>query len=338
MNLPPNRPNRPNRRNWPVSIGPLTEAEQVEVILLAELATAVDGVSPLSEVPILHLSANEPWLTHVQVRRLDDSPSPSRSELVGYAQIDRSGETASAELVVLPDARRRGIGGVLLATADADARLPAVSGAGPSAGQELRVWAHGDLPGSQAFAASKGYQPVRELLLLSRPLTGRANHRAAEKSAAIKLPSGYHLRSFRPGPDDTDWVRLNALVFADHPEQGRLTVPDLHARQAEPWFKADDFQVVTSPTGEMIAFNWMKVETEAANAGEIYAIGVHPEHRRLGIAGYLLQATFTQMTAAGLAHTTLYVEGNNDAALATYYTAGFVPTARDMQYAKSPTT
>jgi mycothiol synthase len=299
----------------------------------------------LSEVPLLRLAESAPWLTHVQVRQsagfgpgtLDDE-----GVLLGYAQIDRSGGTASAELVVLPDARRRGIGSVLLATVEADARIPAVSGVGNSAGQELRVWAHGDLAPAQSFAAAKGYQPARELLLLSRPLGDSIGHRANNDHRASSpqraLPDGYRLRKFQTEADGAAWVALNALVFADHPEQGRLTLADLHARQNEPWFNADDFQVIDGPNDELVAFNWMKVDPESPASGEIYAIGVHPEHRRLGIAGYLLDAAIGHLTANGLSQITLYVEGNNEAALATYYTAGFTPTAADIQYAKSPAT
>ena len=324
---------------WRLSVGPLSASDQLQVTALAELAADFDGVAPLSEVPLLRLAETAPWLTHVQVRQSEGfGPGTLDDEgvLLGYAQVDRSGGTASAELVVLPDARRRGIGSVLVATAEADARMPAVSGAGNSAGQELRVWAHGDLAPAQSFAAAKGYQPVRELLLLSRPLKEGGSHRASPPKRG--LPDGYRLRKFQTEADDAAWVGLNALVFADHPEQGRLTMADLHARQNEPWFNPNDFQVIDGPNGELIAFNWMKVDPETPASGEIYAIGVHPEHRRLGIAGYLLDAAIGHLGANGLSQITLYVEGTNEAALATYYTAGFTPTAADIQYAKSPAT
>jgi len=314
-----------SRRNWRLVVGPPCETDQTAVRDLAAQATAHDGVAPLSEVPLLRLGESPSWLTHIMVRRAltsDDAETPAPDslphQLLGYAQIDRSGETASAELVVAPAARRCGIGRVLLKTAEADARLPGHAGLGDSAGKELRVWAHGGLPAAQALAAAQGYQPVRELLLLERPLT---------PAPVPDLTTGYTARSFVPGSDDEAWVALNALVFADHPEQGRLTTTDLQLRMAEPWFDQAAFHLVAQPNGELTGFCWGK-------ADEIYAIGVHPNHRRRGLAAFLLHTAFTHMQNAGHTHTRLYVEGDNEPALAAYYTAGFTPIAADVQYAK----
>jgi len=326
-----NRVGSARPKPWQIHVGPLTPAAQGEVVHLAAQAQRNDAAAPLSETPLLRIGDDQPWLTHISARSRDDA-----NRLLGYAQIDRSGVTASGELVVAPDHRRQGIGSTLLRMAEADARLPAIAGAGNSPGQQLRIWAHGDIPAAQAFAAAKGYAPVRELLLLSRPLA------AAENS--FELPDGYAIRAFQPGTDDAAWVNLNAQVFADHPEQGRLTRADLQTRMAESWFDASGFHIVTDPAGEMIGFCWTKAaanETPAAlapgTAGEIYAIGVALSHRRLGLAGGLLHAAYDHMLAAGLTHVTLYVEGDNEAALAAYYSHGFTPLTADVQYAASPT-
>jgi len=308
-----------------VAIGPLSDASQVAVRSLSAQAADADGVVPLSEVPLLHLGKDEPWLTHVIVHADDGST-------VGYAHIDRSGDTASAELVVHPAARRLGIGSRLLKLAEADARLPGQAGAGNTPGKELRVWAHGDLPAAQAFASACGYAPARELLLLSKSIMPDA----AAASLPILAP-GYQARVFQPGDDDAAWVRLNAEVFADHPEQGRLTLADLQARQQETWFNPADFHLLTTQQGELVAFNWTKTTPNDPVSSEIYAIGVQPKHRRRGLSKYLLAKSFSEMAAAGRKRATLYVEGDNEAALASYYTAGFAPLTADVQYAKSPT-
>lgn len=341
-----------------LKVGPLSKADQAGVKALVEAATLHDGVAPLSEVPLLNLGSDSPLITHVIVHADEIT--------AGYAQIDRTGEFASAELVVHPTARRCGIGHKLLKTAEADARIPAISGGGLSAGKELRVWAHGDLAAAQAFTAAMGYEPVRELLLLSRPLVPDAEAGTATPDNAV-LPPGYRHRTFRPGHDDAAWVAVNALAFANHPEQGRLSVADLQTRMAEPWFNRQDFHLITfqgngssgvpenvghlqddrhpeniseheNNAEQIAAFCWAKVpvlnDGQKGETGEIYAIGVHPQHRRRGLAAYLLQAAAHQMAAAGLKNTTLYVEGNNEAALAAYYTAGFTPLTADIQYAK----
>jgi mycothiol synthase len=72
----------------------------------------------------------------------------------------------------------------------------------------------------------------------------------------------------------------------------------------------------------------------AALDGEIYAVGVDPDHQGRGLGNLL--------TAAGLAYiaehaerATLYVDGDNHAALATYDKAGFQRTGIDVQYGRA---
>jgi mycothiol synthase len=76
-------------------------------------------------------------------------------------------------------------------------------------------------------------------------------------------------------------------------------------------------------------FIWTKIEKDD---GEIYAVGVDPGHQGRGLG--------TALTAAGLTHiasrarrATLYVDGDNAAALATYARAGFEQAGIDVQFA-----
>ena len=89
---------------------------------------------------------------------------------------------------------------------------------------------------------------------MTRPLTD-------DDRADPVLPQGFSVRSFEPGRDDQTWVALNAAAFASHPEQGRLTVADLHQRMEQPWFDASGFLPSrTTPRGKVVAFHWTKVE------------------------------------------------------------------------------
>jgi len=312
-----------------LAFDPLDPPTQDAVRALAGAAAAVDGVAPLSEQPLLRLGTDADWLTHVVARGEDGA-------VVGYLQVDRGGDDASAELVVHPDRRRQGVGSVLLRTAERDARLPMFSGAPGQRGKPLRVWAHGDLPAARAFAAAGGYEVARELLVLARPL--------GPDDAARDVPDlpGLALRTFRPGADDEAWVRLNARAFADHPEQGRLTVDDLRDRQREPWFDAEGFFLVV-PTddggegagSEPLGFLWTKVEPGNASEGEIYAVGVSPDAQGRGLGRALTAVGLRHLARVGCDRAVLYVDGDNAAALATYAGAGFERAAVDVQYART---
>ncbi|WP_418275071.1 mycothiol synthase [Isoptericola jiangsuensis] len=307
----------------PLEIGPLAPATQDAVRALAAAAAAHDGVAPLSEQPLLNLGVDDAAVTHALVR------GPA-GDAVAYLQVDRGGDVASAELVVHPAHRRAGTGTLLLGTAERDARLPERSGAPDQRGKPLRVWAHGDLESARGFAAARGYTLVRELLFLARPLTG------ADAPPAPDAPGGITLRTFRPGDDDEAWVALNARAFADHPEQGRLTVDDLHRRMAEPWFDADGLWLAQDEDGTLAGSIWTKIPTDQPQDdrdGEIYAVGVSPQAQGRGIGGFLTAVGLHGLRAAGCTRAVLYVDGDNAAALATYARTGFTRAAVDTQYA-----
>ncbi|ANC31529.1 mycothiol synthase [Isoptericola dokdonensis] len=310
----------------PIEIGPLTPAAQDAVRALADDAARHDGVAPLSEQPLLRLGVDDASTTHVVVRSTGGGT-------VGYLQVDRSGDVASAEMVVHPQARRGGIGSLLLRTAQRDARLPDRSGAPGQRGKPLRVWAHGDLGPAQEFAAARDLHAVRELLFLARPLG------EADDLPEPDLPSGHALRPFRPGQDDDAWVALNAAAFAGHPEQGRLTVADLHDRIAEPWFDPAGFLLLEGPDGALVGSVWTKVATGQPETpggevdGEIYAVGTAPDARGRGLGTALTAAGLAHLARAGCDRAVLYVDGDNTAARRTYDRLGFTTAAVDVQYA-----
>lgn len=272
-------------------------------------AEEADGVAPVSEAFALALTRPRPGVVHL-LREAGDG-------LVGYAQVSGAGEDdAAVELVVDPDHRRAGHGRALL-----DAALAAGG---------RRVWAHGNLPAARGLAEAAGLVLTRSLHLMGRPLT-------EGDAADPALPPGYTVRAFAPGRDDEAWVALNAAAFADHPEQGRLTVADLHERMEQAWFDPAGFLLVERD-GRPVAFHWTKVEPgDASGTGEVYVVGVHPDEQGRGLGGPLTALGLAHLARRGLATVHLYVDGDNTAALRTYRRLGFTDLAVDGQYSRPVT-
>ncbi|MBO9055811.1 mycothiol synthase [Curtobacterium flaccumfaciens pv. flaccumfaciens] len=221
------------------------------------------------------------------------------------------------ELVVAQEARGQGIGTALVSQA-----LALGGGAAPRL-----AWAHGDHPAARALADRFGWRAVRTLLQLRAPVAG--SDPAADSD--VELPDGYSLSAFHPGTDDeTDWLALNAAAFAHHPEQGRMTLDDLHAREADDWFSGEDLLLLRDASGQLAGSCWLKVED---GIGEFYAVAVRPDLQGQRLGGVLMRAGTARLRGRGLTAAALYVEGDNEPALALYRRSGFTQHAIDVQYA-----
>lgn len=267
---------------------------------VAELAASVDGYRPFNEQAMLDVASGRraPFL----ITRGDE---PVGAAILGAGELD---------LVVAPGERLRGI------ATDAAGRLLERVGAD----EVLFAWAHGDHPAAAALAARFGFASVRTLLQLQvSPIP---------VPQPLSLPEGFRIEAFRPGTDDDDWVALNALVFAHHPEQGALTNADLAARQAEPWFDAGDLLLARDADGRMIGYNWLKIEPADPDVGEIYVIGVHPDAAGHGLGRALMNAGLARLGERGCETAALYVEADNEPAVRLYRSLGFADATVDVQY------
>jgi mycothiol synthase len=300
--------------------GPLEPGEVAQVRVLAEAAAAADGVAPLSEQPLLRLAAGDDTV-HLLARPADDGGA-----LTGYAQLDLGAPgSTSAELVVDPAARRRGVGRELLALAR---ELAAHDRSGDPGGRRFSVWAHGDLPAARALAASAGLGVVRELWLMRLDLAD------LPPGPGAPAPRGVTLRAFRPGRDEDEWRRANARSFANHPEQGRITRADLDARMAEPWFDPAGF-LLAERDGVLLGSVWTKVHPADATheaAGEIYVVGVDPDAQGLGLGGVLIRRGLEHLAGRGLARAILYCDADNEVAIRAYTRVGFERAGVDVQF------
>ncbi|MGH8894124.1 MAG: mycothiol synthase [Actinomycetes bacterium] len=306
-------------------LGQLDADEVGAVSQLVEAATEADAVRPLSEHVMLHLryGGDEP-VRNVLVYR--------KGDLAAYGHLDVTDEVAgaSAELVVHPSHRGQGIGRRLVqATLD------------QSPDGRLRLWAHGEHPGAAALAAVMGFREVRHLWQMRRSLHAPL--------PAPSLPVGVSLRTFQPGQDDEEWVRVNAAAFRDHPEQGSWTVDDLHRRLREPWFDPDGF-FLAERGGRLVGFHWTKVHGGSGEdhptgphaheghghdpIGEVYVVGVDPAERGTGLGRALTLTGLRHLRHRGLPGAMLYVDADNAAAIRLYTALGFTRWETDVMFSR----
>ena len=256
----------------------------------------------------------------LHVRSGGGGPSPASVDLLaapggvitGYAHLEWAEPgVASAELVVDPAHRRHGTGRALLAA------LAQRAGSGT-----LRVWAHGDLPAAAGLARAAGLSRVRALFQMSRSLR--------DPLPEPSLPAGVTLRTFRPGRDEDGWLRLNALAFAHHPEQGAWTRADLELREQEDWFDPAGF-FLAERDGRLAGFHWTKVHD--GTLGEVYVVGVDPAEQGSGLGRALTLTGLRYLRDdRGLAEVMLYVDESNQPAVRMYTRLGFTLAATDVMY------
>lgn len=185
---------------------------------------------------------------------------------------------------------------------------------------ETRFWAHGDLPGAQALAAAAGLRAARTLLVLTT---------SDRDVAAPVVPDGVEIRAFEERDAD-DVVAVNARAFAAHPEQGAMDRADFDRRRGQAWFDPAGL-FVAERDGTVVGFHWTKVED---GVGEVYVVGVDPSAHGGGLGSSLTAVGLRHLWARGVEAIDLYVEGDNDPALAVYRRLGFTEKARDVLYAR----
>lgn len=284
--------------------------EQLPDLLAA--AARADGHEPVGEHKFLRIQRGED-LAVAMLAYDHAAPGDAAAgiDLAGYAHTVTYGagdeRRVSCEFVVHPDARRRGVGRLLLARA--------LEHAAAQGARRIDVWAYNDSPASARMASQFGFTAARRLLHL---------HRHVGDVPRVDPPAGSRLRAFVPGDDDAAWLALNNRIFAGHPEQGLWTIDDLRARIAQPWFDAGDL-LMLEMDGALAGFCWIKIEErgETGRVGEIYVIGTAPEYRGSGVGRYLLASALGHMRERETRMAAIYVDESNRAAVSLYESNGF---------------
>jgi mycothiol synthase len=300
----------------------LSHDESRDVAALIERITDHDGLQPLSEHVWLHLKeGGDEHGLHIVATASDAPDIPC-----GYAHLDVTDvvEGPCAELAVDPLCRRAGLGRMLVE------ELIAGSPTG-----RLRLWAHGEQAGAAELATSMGFVRARVLWQMRRSLLAPL--------LKPEVPAGIEIRPFRPGVDDQAWLELNALAFADLPDQGGWTLDDLERRLREPWFSSPGF--LTAWQGDaMVGFHWTKVHGGHVGGshphqafGEVYIVGVDPRMRGTGLGRALTLAGLHHLRSLGLTQAMLYVDSANAPAIALYEALGFARWDSDVLFRRSAT-
>jgi mycothiol synthase len=263
------------------------EATRVAVLRLAERIEDEDGAPPLSDQS----------LTHVRSAHVEHFVARDDGDLLAYAQ--RDGD--SAEIAAVPETLRL--------------VLDAVSTPGQ------KVWSHGRRSRLATVLDERGYERIRELYQLRRPLGSLPDD--------PPLAEGVVVRAFEPGRDDDAWLAVNAAAFATHAEQGRWTHDDLQARIDEPWFDEAGF-LLAEREGQLLGYHWTKVHP--GGAGEVYVLGIAPQAQGSGLGNALLVRGLRYLAGRGCPEVLLYVDGDNPSALGLYERAGFTEHDLDVQW------
>lgn len=230
------------------------------------------------------------------------------------------------DLAVHPDARGAGVG-----TALARAALAATDW--------VEAWSHADHPGAARIAARFGIPRERELRIMSRATS-------LPVPAAV-IPPGVRIRTFLPS-DEEALLEVNAAAFAHHPEQGHMTHEDFRERVAEEWFDPEGLFLAVpdeetnpgeaaDPSMRVLGFHWTKVHRdEDPPYGEVYVVAANPKAAGRGLGTLLTNVGLRHLATQGVDEVILYVDGDNDPAVAVYEGQGFQPVRTEVQY-RGPT-
>lgn len=275
----------------------LSTDQAADVLRLRDEVAATDGFSSLSDPVVGAIRDGKPG-THLLQTDGDN--------VVGYAQVDSSGEHPIAELVVGAQGDVRGL-------------LTAIV---ERAGAGLRIWTKGDTSPLNDQLPSLGFTLVRTLLKLHRPLD-------QPPLGEPQWADGITVRTFVVGADEAAWLEVNNAAFAGHPEQSGWTLKDISRREQEPWFDPAGF-FLAEYDGKLAGFHWTKRHSETA--GEVYVIGVAPQAQGKRLGEALLLHGLHHLRDAGAQRVFLYVEADNAGAIALYERLGFKTWSADRLY------
>ncbi len=185
-------------------------------------------------------------------------------------------------------------------------------------GSPFTVWAW--RPAQRAVLEEAGFVPIRTVVRMRRPLP----------APPAQVPAGVDLRPWRRGLDDEAIVAVNRAAFADHREQGAMTVDELVEATREMGTEPSDL-VVAAIDDEPVGFCWTRPVTP--QEGEIHVIAVDPAVAGRGLGRALVLAGLERIHRRGGRWARLWTDADNERAVGLYRRLGFTQDAENVEYA-----
>jgi len=184
-------------------------------------------------------------------------------------------------------------------------------------------WISPHSPSTDEEMARQGFRRVRLLHQMRRPLPLEDEVRRGTREIRVRP-----MRPDHPG-DVEGFLRVNNRAFDWHPEQGGWDEERLAATMAEDWFDPAGFLLHEGDDGAIDGFCWTKVHppghtwSDDPPLGEIFVIAVDPSTHGTGLGRALTVAGLDHLASRSLTTAMLYVEADNEPAVALYRSLGF---------------
>jgi mycothiol synthase len=241
---------------------------------------------------------------------------------------DRDGvPTYDMEGFVLPEVRRRGLGGALLQwTLDRIRQRAAVED--PGINVTVEGGAEDDEVGHRALLAGAGFEPVRHFFLMRRA--------SLDNVPDAPLPPGLEVRPVTPD-QRRPIIAAEFEAFRDHwgsremTEERVLTTLNMAELNTDLWVVAWDGDEIAG-----VVENWIWTDENrqlGVKRGWLERISVRRQWRRRGLARALTAASLIRLRQAGMDEGMLGVDSENpNGALGLYEGLGFEIHSRSAAY------
>jgi mycothiol synthase len=207
----------------------------------------------------------------------------------------------AVEVAVRPDARRPELESAALAAATAGVPAPHT------------LWAH--RPEQIVAAETLGYREIRRVVRMEGPFPEAPGD---DWATIDRLAAG----------DDAALIAVHNRAFAGHPEASGLTRRRLDELRLAPWYDPDGV-VVARRDGVLVGYCWTRLHDNGD--GEVYFLAVDPSVQGHGVGEALAATAYHHLRDRGARRAMLWVDGDNDSAVALYRRLGLQPTASNVE-------